>query len=529
MAGNDQDISSMTSRPMAMGESDTPDHLDLMQRDPQIINQALAQPMGGGLSTEAAKYSNNSFDMSPPMSGLAALGSQQPLPITAQSAYAPSGPNQQYLDELNAYRNEIKSQTNTSQVPWFQLAAAFLSPGKTGSFGEALGGAAGAMGKYQEEEKAKRLPLMQAGLKAAELGKQEATKGLMGELYQPVKDEAGNTTYKFNPEVAQQLARATGDPKYASMIVDESIKQQVRGLKGSLFSQPDGSVGLNHNAFQGLYALDSKDALDTIKAIPEMRRFGILPSTGAEGTPFDALAMVAEGPFKAQAMNLAERFKQGLIKEEDADKMTNQLLTAMTSHMDKQSAQALSAGYHTATRALVEDRIAETKKMNDYKIAEKEKAKEDALEKQDAMLSNLSTQVSTVRNSPGRGAATFPVAGPLISMLPKTDALEFSNQMKTLKSQQFLNNIQGMKGMGSLSNAEGEKVMNLITSLDPQMSKPAFDRALDQIDKFVQNGRQNIQRQRNGQTPKFIEPDHPAESKPEGKTIDFHDLPKKGQ
>jgi hypothetical protein len=114
-------------------------------------------------------------------------------------------------------------------------------------------------------------------------------------------------------------------------------------------------------------------------------------------------------------------------------------------------------------------------------------------------------------------------------MLPKTDALEFSNQMKTLKSQQFLSNIQGMKGMGSLSNAEGEKVMNLITSLDPQMSKPAFDRALDQIDKFVQNGMQNIQRQRKGEAPKFIESDHPSSSSGESKILDFHDLPKKAK
>jgi len=54
-----------------------------------------------------------------------------------------------------------------NQVPWFQLAAAFLNPGRTGSFGEALGGAAGTLGKWNEVRQEQMLPLAKAKLDIA--------------------------------------------------------------------------------------------------------------------------------------------------------------------------------------------------------------------------------------------------------------------------------------------------------------------------------------------------------------------------
>jgi len=74
-----------------------------------------------------------------------------------------------------------------NQVPWFQLAAAFLNPGRTGSFGEALGGAAGTLGKWREAQQEQMLPLAKAKLdiatqKAAIQQQLEGQKYLLGKL-----------------------------------------------------------------------------------------------------------------------------------------------------------------------------------------------------------------------------------------------------------------------------------------------------------------------------------------------------------
>jgi hypothetical protein len=213
MAGNDQDTSQMTSVPQAMGDEDAPP-----VRDPQIINQALAQPMGGGLSTDEGIGT-------PPMGGLAAIAPQPDVPPTAQNSFL-TQPNQtqDYLDQIMAIQKEIKNQTNSSQVPWFQLASAFLNPGKTGSFGEALGSAAGAMGKYQEEQQARKLPIMQAGLKAEEI-----RQGIVNN--QKIQDLAGKaiTTDKIgmpiaDPAILQQIAAI--DPTRASAL--QAIVQAQR-------------------------------------------------------------------------------------------------------------------------------------------------------------------------------------------------------------------------------------------------------------------------------------------------------------
>jgi hypothetical protein len=223
MAGNDQDISQMTSVPAAAGDGDVPPIPNPLRegmsvgmpsaRDPEIVNQALAS----AAPTPSAPIV--------PTGGLAALASQQAAPPTAQNSFS-TQPNQtqDYLDQIMAIQKEIKNQTNSSQVPWFQLASAFLNPGKTGSFGEALGNAAGAMGKYQEEQQTRKLPLMQAGLKAEEI-----RQGIVNN--QRIQDLASKaiTTDKIgmpiaDPAVLQQIAAI--DPTRAAAL--QSIVQAQR-------------------------------------------------------------------------------------------------------------------------------------------------------------------------------------------------------------------------------------------------------------------------------------------------------------
>jgi len=87
------------------------------------------------------------------------------------------GPMQEYMSALNQYQDVLEKQANYgNRTPWFSLAGALLNPGRTGSFGEAVGSAANVMGKHQEEQQRMQIPLAQARLglikSKYELGKQ---------------------------------------------------------------------------------------------------------------------------------------------------------------------------------------------------------------------------------------------------------------------------------------------------------------------------------------------------------------------
>jgi hypothetical protein len=97
------------------------------------------------------------------------------LPTTDTAApQTPAGLSPR-IDALTQNQNALSSVEDLlkqkegamNQVPWFQLAAAFLNPGRTGSFGEALGGAAGTLGKWNEMRQEQMLPLAKAKLDIA--------------------------------------------------------------------------------------------------------------------------------------------------------------------------------------------------------------------------------------------------------------------------------------------------------------------------------------------------------------------------
>ena len=64
----------------------------------------------------------------------------------------------EYFDALN---DALKALEGRQATNWFNVAGAFLNPGRTGSFGESLGNAATAVGKQQEEQEARALPIAQ--------------------------------------------------------------------------------------------------------------------------------------------------------------------------------------------------------------------------------------------------------------------------------------------------------------------------------------------------------------------------------
>ena len=112
-----------------------------------------------------------------PAPGMVPAGMPPPAPSipSFQVPGAPTSsdltPAQKYQQALGQYEEILKKQSNLgSQMPWFQMAAGFLDPGRTGSFGESLGKASGAMGKYQEEQQKNAIPLAKARLELMQSG-----------------------------------------------------------------------------------------------------------------------------------------------------------------------------------------------------------------------------------------------------------------------------------------------------------------------------------------------------------------------
>jgi hypothetical protein len=80
-------------------------------------------------------------------------------------------PAQKYQEALGQYEEILKKQSSIgSKMPWFQMAAGLLDPGKTGSFGESLGKASGAIAQHQLEQQKNAIPLAKARLELMQSG-----------------------------------------------------------------------------------------------------------------------------------------------------------------------------------------------------------------------------------------------------------------------------------------------------------------------------------------------------------------------
>jgi hypothetical protein len=80
------------------------------------------------------------------------------------------------------------------------------------------------------------------------------------------------------------------------------------------------------------------------KMIPDLRKSGMIEGLSDNGSPFDAIAAMAPANMpavKAQAERLAKQYKEGRLDEDKANTLSQQMLTMMTSSMDRQSAQDL--------------------------------------------------------------------------------------------------------------------------------------------------------------------------------------------
>lgn len=225
-------------------------------------------------------------------------------PTTGGSKF--SDPMTDYLRSQTEYNKALQvaadSLTNRNPTNYFSIGAQFLKPTMTGSFSESLSNAAGEVGRQQEQERLNAPAIAQM---RAQIAKQQmdTTKGSIiktasRSIFTPIetKGEDGKpkTTYKINTGAINDIMRFSDNP--------------------------------------------IKDLADYATAIPKLRTAGMLGNTTTEGTPFDALALMAPNDLiKNQAIHLAKQYKAGALDPDKAETMANSMVSLATASMDRQS------------------------------------------------------------------------------------------------------------------------------------------------------------------------------------------------
>jgi hypothetical protein len=84
--------------------------------------------------------------------------------------------------------------------------------------------------------------------------------------------------------------------------------------------------------------------------------------------------------------------------------------------------------------------------------------------------------------------------------LPGTGGYDFQNKVDQAKSGAFLSAIQQMRGLGALSNAEGGAATAAVTRMNTSTSKEAFNAALNDYERIIDQGLAKAQSKMNGRS-----------------------------
>lgn len=308
-----------------------------------------------------------------------------------------SEPYKNKYDQIYDEAEQLLAKSLEQKQPFSNMGLAlsrgFFRPTKTGSFFESLGNVAEEVGKSQEQEAKDQVTNLQARMALARAGserqREKDVEVSMSGLYQQTPKGL-----RMNPEMAMKLASITKDPKFLQQLITEQQQEKMREVGMNMFKprtvegkngEPSKTVmDFNPNSMYDLMKISNdplKAASEVAKLVPELRKSGMLSGLQEEGTPFDALVMMAPtAGIKQQAEYLAKKFVQGTIDPDKAMTMANQMMTMATAHMDKEQTmqfqranQALMAGLRQDSLQLQRDKFAELQKENEKKLTDEQK------------------------------------------------------------------------------------------------------------------------------------------------------------
>lgn len=170
-------------------------------------------------------------------------------------------------DENKVYNDLIQKHITSGESPesksemWFKLAAALGAPTKTGSFGETLGNAAGALGEYKKDARAEAVNKLQLALDAQKLKTQSARDDVtsISDMYKLYKDESQPKSSAGKQAIDEGLQ--LGSPEYHGRV--KQIGDLIQAQKqGAINAQTSGAniAGENLNIARENLALKQSQA-----------------------------------------------------------------------------------------------------------------------------------------------------------------------------------------------------------------------------------------------------------------------------
>lgn len=211
-------------------------------------------------------------------------------PLAPPSGIGAADPEQlaKYNSAIDA---QIKALDNRGGTNWFNIAAAFANPGRTGSFGEAFGNAMGVVGKQRETEEANALPIAQmraslAGQQLEVANKQKAygifanAMGFKTPMDAVNALQTGNglvgLSTKFTPELYSALSFLD---KNTAETVKNAAGMDVERFKALIAAK---QAGIDESKLYSMYGKEAVDYLNRNQGVIA----GVSPNaTPATGTP----------------------------------------------------------------------------------------------------------------------------------------------------------------------------------------------------------------------------------------------------
>ena len=360
------------------------------------------------------------------------------------------------------------------------LAQGFAAPTQSGSFFESIGHAAKSVGEAQKQEE---------------------------------QDDFNRA--KMRIELAQMQKKAEQEKQMRS--AGQSMFTPIRSVNEK--GEPVVTYEINKNSLLNLVAA-SADPLETAakyaKMIPDLRKAGMIGITGAEGTPFDAIVMMAPTEaIKKQAEHFVNQYKKGLIDEDKANTLAQQMLQLGTSHMDREQAAKFNQMMAGLTLGIREEAAALARqKFTDKKQAEidaKTKAAVDVDDLLTEMKANydalkdsgsITTTTGGVLSNVGAAAKTSGV-GQAVGRVLGTETQSKIGDIETMKPLllQAIKNATGMSATQMNSNAELKFYLNAAT--DPKLGYETNVNAIKRLQKMYgfESLPQRINPQKPEQTP----------------------------
>lgn len=151
------------------------------------------------------------------------------IPTTPTMLGANDTARQEYFEALQKTLDALEARSQ-AQPNWFQMAGAFLEPGRTGSFGESLGRAATVLGQQQQRQDELQLPVAQmraqiAGQKYETENQAKALKLMSSTLgMSPDQVQDALSTGSLKPDAAAKLMQIYPIVSQLSPKVGEIVK-----------------------------------------------------------------------------------------------------------------------------------------------------------------------------------------------------------------------------------------------------------------------------------------------------------------